>query len=76
MTDESHNNAAQDKPRFLRIGEVIFRTGLSRSTLYDEITKGKFPKNFPLSKRTVGWLEAEIDAWIANRLNEGGRRHN
>lgn len=76
METHSQTETTQTKPRFLRISEVIFRTGLCRSTIYDEISKGKFPRNFNLSKRTVGWLETEVDEWITNRLNEGGRRKN
>lgn len=57
------------KPRFLRLAEVVYRTGLSRSSIYDEIAKGEFPGNRKLSARSVGWIESEVEAWIARRMN-------
>ena len=28
---------------------------------------GEFPKSIALSPSTIGWIEEEIDAWIASR---------
>jgi prophage regulatory protein len=51
--------------QFLRIHEVMSRSGLARSTLYLRISQNKFPRSVPLaSPYTVGWLESEVDAWI------------
>lgn len=58
----------QTKERILRLTEVIERTGLSRSTIYLNISKGIFPKNISLGSRSVGWLESEIDTWIQSRI--------
>lgn len=55
------------KEKFLRLPEVKSRTGLSRSTIYALIAQNKFPRHVPLGMRCVGWLESEIDAWIAAR---------
>ena len=52
----------------LRRRQVEQRTGLSRSTLYQYIKDGKFPKPVPLGPRAVGWLEAEVRDWIATRI--------
>ncbi len=52
----------------LRLPEVKARTGLSRSTIYLRIAEGKFPPPINLGERCVGWLESEIDAWIAKRI--------
>jgi len=35
---------------------------------YDLISKNQFPKPIFLGARAVGWLESEIDAWIAERV--------
>ena len=54
----------------LRLPEVKTRTGLSRSTIYLQITNGKFPKQISLGSRAVGWLETEVEAWLAARIAE------
>ncbi len=32
------------RERFLRIPEIVDRTGMSRTTIYDRINEGKFPE--------------------------------
>jgi prophage regulatory protein len=54
--------------RFLRRPEVERVTGLGRSTIYDKMEKGEFPKPVPLSGGAVGWLESEIADWQAERI--------
>jgi prophage regulatory protein len=57
--------------RFLRLKEVIHITGLSRSTIYAEISKGNFPKQIQLTgSRSVGWLESEIAQWVDSKFYE------
>lgn len=58
------------KERFLRLADVMARTGLSRSSIYQSISEGNFPQNINLGARSVGWLESEIDAWIQARINQ------
>jgi prophage regulatory protein len=52
----------------LRLPLVKGRTGLSRSTIYLRIAEGSFPKPVNLGSRAVGWLESEIEAWLASRV--------
>lgn len=56
--------------RFLRLPEVLKRVPYSRPTLYRKIAASRFPKSYDLdgNGRTVAWLESEIEAWIAERL--------
>jgi prophage regulatory protein len=49
----------------LRRAEVQKRTGYPTSTLYDLISKGRFPKPVKLSVRSVGWVETEVNDHIA-----------
>ncbi|MFN5028053.1 MAG: AlpA family phage regulatory protein [Burkholderiales bacterium] len=53
-----------------RLPKVKAVTGLSRSTIYSEISKGAFPKPVPLTDdgRAVGWASSEVDAWVAARV--------
>jgi prophage regulatory protein len=57
----------------LRLPAVKLRTGLSRSTIYLRVAQGKFPAPISLGARAVGWLESEIDDWIARRIIESRR---
>jgi len=53
---------------FLKLPAVKARTALSRSTIYNRIAEGSFPKPISLGPRAVGWLEAEIEQWVENRV--------
>lgn len=52
----------------LRRDEVERATGLPRSTIYDKMAKGEFPKSIKLSARAVGWLEQDIANWQKARI--------
>lgn len=54
--------------RMLRLRQVMARTGLSRSTIYGHISDDRFPKQVSLGPRAVGWVEMEIEEWIASRI--------
>lgn len=54
----------------IRRKQVEARTGLSRSTIYHRVSEGTFPKPVNLGARAVGWLESEIEAWLASRVEE------
>ena len=54
--------------KILRLTEVKEMTGLSRSTIYVEMAKSKFPKQVKLTgARSVGWHETDIVQWIETR---------
>lgn len=59
--------------KILRLPAVKDRTGLSRSSVYEKVSAGRFPKPISLGARAVGWLESDIDAWIASRVRRGTR---
>ncbi len=52
----------------LRLPQVRARVGLSRSTIYLRVAEGTFPKPFSLGGRAVGWLEAEVEAWVQQQI--------
>lgn len=54
--------------RILRIGTVLQKTGLTRSTLYRKIQRGEFPKQIKLSERCAGWRQCEVSAWMSNPM--------
>lgn len=51
----------------LRLPQLKASTGLSRSSIYKYIQDGVFPRPISLGPRSVGWLDHEIEAWIANK---------
>jgi len=53
--------------KYLRCRAVQDLTGLSRSTLYDLMARGEFPRPVHLSVRAVAWPESEITAWLESR---------
>ena len=63
------DNVQQGVTTLLRMRQVRLRTGLSRSTIYLKMKNGDFPTQVSLGPRAVGWLEAEIDRWIASRVD-------
>lgn len=59
-------------PRILRLKQILPRVGISRAQLYALKKDGRFPENFSLSGpggRAVGWLESDIDDWVASRTH-------
>jgi prophage regulatory protein len=56
-------------PTIIRRKQVEARTGLSRSTIYLRVSEGSFPKPVNLGVRAVGWIEAEISEWLAQRID-------
>ncbi|QLG87999.1 AlpA family phage regulatory protein [Chitinibacter bivalviorum] len=50
--------------RIMRVKEVALRVGVSRSTIYRMLLKGKFPPSFAISRRCIGWRESDIDDFI------------
>lgn len=54
--------------RILPIEQVLDRTGLSRRTLYTEMSEGRFPKPVQLTTRRVGWPEAEVETFLTSKI--------
>lgn len=52
--------------RFLRLEEVLAISGKSRSSIYEAIKMGKFPKPVKLGANSSAWINSEIDEWMRN----------
>jgi len=50
---------------FLRIKEVMKKTGIARSTIWLWVSENKFPKPIKLSPRITVWEEEKIDNWMS-----------
>ncbi|MEK9537285.1 AlpA family transcriptional regulator [Pantoea agglomerans] len=60
--------AVYPRDRFMRLPEVISTCGLSRSTIYDLISREQFPSQISLGGKNVAWLASEIDSWMQARI--------
>lgn len=50
--------------RILRKSEVVDRVGFSGMEVWRREKSGKFPRRVKLGPNSVGWVEAEIDAYL------------
>ncbi|GMV00400.1 MAG: AlpA family transcriptional regulator [Burkholderiaceae bacterium] len=60
--------------RILRLDEVCAKIGLRKTAVYQMAADGEMPSQVRIGARAVGWVEREIDAWLAQRI-ERGRVH-
>ena len=63
---------------FLREPETERVSGIPKSSRYQMIARGEFPKPIKLGRRAVAWSAAEIAEWQRNRIaardDNGGAR--
>ncbi|HBP47788.1 AlpA family transcriptional regulator [Pseudomonas sp.] len=52
--------------RFIREKDVLEITSLSRTTLWREVKRGRFPKPVVISAGRVGWRESALATWQQN----------
>ena len=73
---------ATEKPKrsFIRMNEVLSRTGYGRTSIYRKMEEGTFPKSLKLGgppkdpsifdSRAIAWIEDEVNQWIQDRIEE------
>ena len=54
--------------RMLRLAQVINITGLGKTKIYELQSEGSFPMRVQITAHTVGWIEEEVQAWLARRV--------
>lgn len=60
----------QSKPmRLIDLKEVTARTTLSKSSIYDLMKDGSFPKQVKLGSRSVAWVESEVEEFVLSAIN-------
>jgi prophage regulatory protein len=60
--------------RVLRLPQVIEKAGLRRDAIYKGAREGWFPKPIKLTERASGWLEDEIEEFLAQRVAQRDSR--
>src|ERR1700687_5865178 len=53
--------------RMLRLAQVIDITGLRKTKIYELQSEGRFPMRVQITAHSVGWIEEEVQAWLARR---------
>ena len=66
--------------RFIRLPEVLNRTGFGRTSIYSKMENGSFPRSVKLGgpledpeafdSRAIAWIEDEVEQWIESRIEE------
>ena len=59
-----------EPPEIWRLERVIRVTGLSRTSIYDSMGAGKFPRPLQLTEngRLIGWVSTEILNYVRSRI--------
>ncbi len=56
------------RDRLLRLAEVESLVGAKRSTIYQLMKEGKFPKQISVSRRFAAWPESAVLQWVQDRI--------
>lgn len=71
MDQEALNSAVERRAsstrpgvQFIRLKEVLAICGRSRSSIYEAIKKGAFPKPVKLQGRSSAWIKGEVEQWV------------
>ncbi|MFO1373112.1 MAG: AlpA family transcriptional regulator [Agitococcus sp.] len=65
------NNPTTAQIIFIRKKEVMRRTGLSSSSIYDLMSRNLFPQSIKLAGgKSVAWLESDIEQWLKQCLEQ------
>ena len=54
--------------KIYRLPDVIYMTGLSRSSIYLRVSTDEFPKPVKIGRRAIGWPEESIIAWQSKMM--------
>lgn len=69
QTPPKPNGASVKDVWLYRLPQVLARLGISRSTWYDGISRGRFPAGHAISPRLRVWRSDDIDAVVASLLS-------
>ena len=78
--EKSNSKINKPKLRFIRLPEVLTRTGFGRTSIYRKMEDGSFPKSIKLGgppldpsafdSRAVAWIEDEVEQWIESMIGD------
>lgn len=53
---------------FVRLPQVIQRTGLSKATIRRKELRGEFPRRHKISANVVAWYESDLQRWLRSPM--------
>lgn len=59
-----------EEDRLIRLPEVLRLTGMCRSALYEQMSRGQFPRSIKIGPRAASWSAREVRSWISDRIRE------
>ncbi len=62
-----NHQPSPERDHIIRMPQVIAQTGLPKSSVLRLVKKLEFPSPLRLSPHTIGFLQSEVDHWIATR---------
>ena len=78
--NKNSQTTPKTKHRFIRLNEVLSRTGYGRTSIYRKMEDGSFPRSVKLGgpledpnafdSRAVAWIVDNVDQWIESRIEE------
>lgn len=63
-----------DAPLLISLNDVCRLTSLSRTAVNRWRARGLFPRAVPLGEKRVGFVKAEVEVWVRDRIAERSRR--
>jgi prophage regulatory protein len=63
-------NAADTMPELMLAGEVTKRIPYSQVHLRRMERQGQFPRRVRVGANRVGWVRAEVEQWLKDRIGE------
>jgi prophage regulatory protein len=80
--ERKHAGATGENPsyrapiRLLRLAQVLNVTGLGKTPIYELQAEGDFPMRVKITSHSVGWVEEDVQAWLARRVALRNRSSN
>ncbi len=62
--------ASMPAVQILRLPQVCKVTGLGRSMIYQLEAERRFPSRVRISLRAVGWVDSDVQHWLASRIEQ------
>jgi prophage regulatory protein len=65
--EQTEKGCRMIEDKIWRLTKVVKATGMSKSWIYSQVSRGTFPQQVNLGARAVGWRRSDILAWVQKR---------